>query len=115
VFEGLSSNFLAVVDGTVFTAGKGVLKGTIRDMIIKICKKNGIPLQETPPNVADIGRWQGCIVSSTSRLSLPVAQVQVCNDHDGAALKVYDLPTHGIVATIDQLVLDAIDAASEPL
>lgn len=30
LYEGLTSNFFAVMDGTVYTAGEGVLAGTVR-------------------------------------------------------------------------------------
>ena len=36
VLEGMSSNFFAVQDGTLYTAGEGVLLGTIRDLAIKV-------------------------------------------------------------------------------
>lgn len=30
LYEGLTSNFFAVVDGAIYTAGEGVLAGTVR-------------------------------------------------------------------------------------
>lgn len=115
ILEGMSSNILVVQGGAVYTAREGVLLGTVRDIILSVCRNNGIPVVEKPPRLQDIDSWEGCIVSSTSRLSLPVAEVQVVDSADDGNLSVRQLPTDGLVARIDQLVLGAIEAASEPL
>lgn len=112
--EGMSSNVLAVVDGCVHTAGTGVLLGTVRDIILRVCRENLIPVSETPPRVDAVAQWQGCMVSSTSRLALPVSHVQVC-DPDGRVARTIQVPVDGVAADIDRLVQDAIGTASEPL
>lgn len=35
--EGMSSNFFAVQGGTVLTADEGVLKGTVREIVLRVC------------------------------------------------------------------------------
>jgi branched-subunit amino acid aminotransferase/4-amino-4-deoxychorismate lyase len=114
VMEGLTSNVFAIVDGAIVTAGDGVLMGTVRRLILDVCKANGIPVREVPPKLDEVASWQGCIVSSTSRWSLPVAEVQVCNDV-GDVQRVHRLSTGGIGARIDDLVRAAVKDASEPL
>jgi Amino-transferase class IV len=114
VMEGLTSNVFAVVDDAIVTAGDGVLMGTVRRLILNVCQANGIPVREAPPNLDDVASWQGCIVSSTSRLSLPVAEIQVCNDR-GDVQQVHRLRTDGIVGRLDDLVLAAVEDTSEPL
>ena len=37
LMEGLSSNFFALEEGAVVTAGEGVLSGTIREIILEVC------------------------------------------------------------------------------
>lgn len=36
VEEGMSSNFFAVHKGTVYTAEEGVLKGTVRELVLEV-------------------------------------------------------------------------------
>lgn len=58
MLEGMSSNFFAVQDGTLYTAGEGVLLGTIRDLAIKVsaqhlvlfasCQSSPEPAQSCP-------------------------------------------------------------------
>jgi len=43
LYEGLSSNFFAVANGTVYTAGEGVLAGTVREVILQVAQREGIP------------------------------------------------------------------------
>ena len=45
LLEGLSSNFAAIIGGTVYTAEDGVLKGTIRNIILDVCDEKGIPVK----------------------------------------------------------------------
>lgn len=43
LYEGLSSNFFAVLDGRVYTAGQGVLAGTVREVTLQVARREGIP------------------------------------------------------------------------
>lgn len=43
LYEGLSSNFFAVANGTVYTAGEGVLAGTVREVALQVARREGIP------------------------------------------------------------------------
>lgn len=36
ILEGLSSNFYVVMGGTLYTAGEGVLPGTVRDLVLEV-------------------------------------------------------------------------------
>ncbi len=51
VFEGLSSNFAAVIDGAVHTAGEGILLGTVRQVVLDVCEQQGIPVVLQPPSI----------------------------------------------------------------
>lgn len=70
LLEGSQTNFYAIQDGAVYTAEEGILKGTVRSLVLEVCEKNGIPVNLTPPTLDDVEKWQGCFISSTSRLVL---------------------------------------------
>eukprot|EP00762_Andalucia_godoyi_P003949 ANDGO_05615.mRNA.1 hypothetical protein PPTG_04937 len=88
VTEGLSSNFYAVlykdVDrvssiqsrASVFTSSE-VLDGTVRKLVLEICSEFGIPVIYDKflniPN--DVDRWDECFITSTSRLVLPIREI----------------------------------------
>jgi branched-subunit amino acid aminotransferase/4-amino-4-deoxychorismate lyase len=112
VMEGMTSNFLAVVDGEVFTAGEGILLGTVRDLVIQECNRNGVNVNLRPPNIKDIARWDGCMISSTSRLALPVDIVEDVHQETQISRT---FKREGLVADIETWVSLAVDSASEPL
>jgi len=47
-------------------------EGSIRQMVLEGCAQAGIGVVLSPPNVADVARWEGAFVTSTSRLVLPI-------------------------------------------
>ncbi|ORX90738.1 D-aminoacid aminotransferase-like PLP-dependent enzyme [Basidiobolus meristosporus CBS 931.73] len=100
VYEGLSSNFFAVVkdpqsgEPKVVTAPvEHVLLGTIMKIVIATCERNGIPVEFTFPNLGDLlsFRWEGAFITSTSRLVLPIETVEF---PDGSSsVRLGDCPT----------------------
>lgn len=87
-----------------------------------------------PPRLADLHRWEGCFISSTSRLLLPVDEASVFTEEaeggaaqDGSGNGSADAaPTGagpatrcfargGLVERLEQLVLAEVAACSEPL
>ena len=88
VMEGCSSNFFAVVrkeDGTggmrrvLRTAKEGVLLGTMRKLVVDLAQGLGdeLEVEESPPRLSEMQAWEGCFITSTSRLLLPVTKVLV--------------------------------------
>ena len=75
VLEGASSNVFAVVGGEVYTADEGVLRGSVRDAVIAACEANGVKVHLAPP--PGVMTWQGALISSTSRLAIPLDVVVV--------------------------------------
>jgi 5-formyltetrahydrofolate cyclo-ligase len=77
--EGTQTNvFVVTKDGTVQTAGEGVLEGSIRKIIMEQCHALDIPLDtSSPPEISQLHEWNEMFLSSTSRLLLPVDQVIV--------------------------------------
>lgn len=115
--EGMTSNFFAVIDGKLCTAGDGILLGTVRDLVIKQCHAHGVEVRLHPPRIQDIETWEGCLISSTSRLALPVDEIVV----DGSLLHTGSGAVHnfsndsGVAFQIDKWVSSAIESSSEPL
>jgi len=53
--EGVSSNFFAIMaDGTVQTAGEGVLPGTLRELVFAACAQENIKIVEEAPLLASV-------------------------------------------------------------
>ncbi len=73
--EGHSSNFFAVMNGVVWTAGEGVIEGTLRKMVFEICEHEGIPVKLAQPKIADLPKFEAVLISSTSRLLLQVNKI----------------------------------------
>ena len=39
------------------TAGDGVLEGTVRRLVIEICKRENIKMSLSTPSLREIGKW----------------------------------------------------------
>ena len=73
ILEGSQTNFYAIhKDGTVYTAEDGILKGTVRTILLDVCAREHIPVVLEPPNMKLLDIWVGALISSTSRLALPI-------------------------------------------
>lgn len=86
LYEGMASNFLVVKDGAVVCASLDhILLGSILKIVIKVCEKHNIPLKWEFPLLQDgrQGKWEGCFLTSTSRLLLPIETILVDNERWG--------------------------------
>lgn len=115
----MSSNFFVIVDGKLCTAGDGILLGTVRDLIIKQCREHGMEVQLHAPRIDTIGTWEGCLISSTSRLALPVDEVIVDGSltasRGAGADAVHKFTNTSVASQIDSWVTSAMESSSEPL
>ncbi len=75
ILEGTGSNFYAVRDGVVRTAGEGVLEGITRQIILDLITQLGIPLRLEPVSLADLPYLDEAALSSSSRALLPVVEI----------------------------------------
>ncbi len=75
ILEGTGSNFYAVRDGVVWTAGEGVLEGITRQIILKLIPELGIPLRLEPVNVSELAQLDEAAMSSASRALIPVVEI----------------------------------------
>jgi thiol oxidase len=72
ILEGSQTNFFVLMDGSLVTAGEGVLAGTVRRLVLEVCEREGVPVTLRPPRQDECTRWSAAFISSTSRLLLPV-------------------------------------------
>jgi len=75
ILEGVGTNFWAVRDGVVYTAGEGVLEGITREILLQLIPGLGIPLQLEAVSVADVPALDEAALSGSSRAFLPVVSV----------------------------------------
>lgn len=74
ILEGASSTFWAVVDGTLHTAGAGVLEGIARRAILEFAPRT-VPVRLDPVMRGDLRRVSECFISSATRGIVPVARI----------------------------------------
>lgn len=96
ILEGLSSNFYAVENDELFTAGAQILAGISRQVVIETCAAI-IPLRLEPPLRANIARFSEAFLTSSSRGIIPVVAI------DGIAIG------DGSVGDITQQLRDAYE------
>ena len=75
ILEGFSSNFYAVRQGSIRTAGAGVLEGITRKIILDLVIKLGMPLQLEAVHVDELPTLTEAAISSSSRGLLPVVNI----------------------------------------
>ena len=74
--EGSNSNLFVVQGGVILTPpGSEVLAGVTRDLVIALAGSNGLPLIEAPLPLAELSRWEECLITSTSRHVMPVTAI----------------------------------------
>ena len=125
ILEGSQTNFFAIEPAGagkpshVRTAGDGVLEGTVRRLLLEVCEREGIPVVLTPPQLADAARWEGAMISSTSRLLLPVDELYV--PQPGACAEEADRVRRfgngdgSLAARLRALVAEEVEAHSSAL
>lgn len=107
VLEGMSSNVFVVEDGKVVTPDNGILVGTVRNLVLEVCQREGIPITFAAPKMDDANKWEGMFITSTSRLVLPVDSAEL---PDG---RVLNFGSNSIVEKLEQQTADAIRNRSE--
>ena len=75
ILEGTGTNFWAVRDGVVYTAGEGVLEGITREILLQLIGELGIPLRLEAVGAADIAVLDEAALSGSSRALLPVVSI----------------------------------------
>jgi branched-chain amino acid aminotransferase len=97
VLEGLSSNFFAVVDGSLRTEEERVLLGVTRSLVLEVAE-GLLAVERRAVRVADLPRASEAFLTSVSREVLPVVRI------DGQPLG------DGRVGPITQRIIDGFAA-----
>ena len=119
LLEGSQTNFFALVGGAVHTAGDGVLAGTVRRLLLEVCAREGVPVVLSPPKLADASKWEGCLISSTSRLLLPVDELYVPRDGEPSRpadrIVAFDNSHGSLAARLRDAVRSEVEAHSSEI
>jgi branched-subunit amino acid aminotransferase/4-amino-4-deoxychorismate lyase len=75
ILEGLSSNFYALHDGVLYTAGNDVLEGVTRRIVLQCAHELAIPVVFAPPRTDAVMQLDEAAISSSSRGLLPVVSI----------------------------------------
>jgi len=75
ILEGLTSNFYAVTNGVILTAGSGVLSGITRQIVLQIAAEEGYSIELVSPKLADFANFSETFITSSSRGVLPVTEI----------------------------------------
>jgi branched-chain amino acid aminotransferase len=73
--EGLSSNFFAIWDRVLWTAGEGVLPGVTRSLVLESVERLEIPVRMEGIKVEQVSAIEEAFITSSSRGVVPVVQV----------------------------------------
>lgn len=74
ILEGLGSNFYAIQNGILHTAGEGVLKGISQQIVFEVAE-GIIKIDLTPPHVSNIDKFSEAFLTSSSRGIIPVVEI----------------------------------------
>lgn len=83
ILEGLSSNFFAIYQGNLYTAGEGVLPGITRTLIVEEAERANIPVILESPRLEWLADLDEAFISSASRAVLPVTRIDAMAIGDG--------------------------------
>ncbi|KAL7542574.1 hypothetical protein ACHAXR_011909 [Thalassiosira sp. AJA248-18] len=75
LLEGTQTNFYVVNNESIITADKGILHGSVRDSVLRVCRTHDIRVDLRPPTLDDLRQGSGVFITSTSRLVMPVHEV----------------------------------------
>ena len=87
LLEGAGSNFYAIIDGTLRTAGDGILPGISRRIVLET-SGDVLPLRMDAPRLSDLAAMSEAFISSSSRGIVPVVAIDA---RDIGAGRVGDL------------------------
>ena len=75
ILEGTGTNFWAVRDGVVYTAGDGVLEGITREILLELIPQLGIPVRMEAIGEGEIEMLDEAALSGSSRAFMPVVSI----------------------------------------
>ena len=75
ILEGLSSNVFFGRENCMFTAGKGILEGVTRKIVLETCEQLEIKVNYQAMQMNALGSIDEAFITSTSRAVLPVVKI----------------------------------------
>ena len=114
LYEGLSSNFFVLYGGVLYTAGEGILLGSVREAVLRCAEDMDIPIVLKAPSLDDFDAWDAAFVSSTSRMLLPIDYMSV-PDVVPKRERYFDVDFNSTVVELEERVRLDILSNSEPL
>lgn len=111
ILEGTMTNFWAVRDGQVWTAGDDVLEGVTRKILLDLIPQLGIPLYEVAANKRDLPYLDEAFLTGSSRAVMPVVRIARFEIGDGRPGPL----TRQILRTYQAYVLEHIKTAVSDL
>jgi len=82
ILEGVSSNFYAVLNGELCTAGEGVLPGIAQQIVFEIAS-DILPLRKVAVNIQQLSQLSDAFITSSSRGIVPVVEIDGLKIGDG--------------------------------
>lgn len=74
ILEGLSSNFYAILNGELRTAGEGVLAGIAQQIVFEVAPEV-LPIRKDAVSLSEIPALEEAFVTSSSRAITPVVEI----------------------------------------
>jgi branched-chain amino acid aminotransferase len=74
ILEGINSNFYAILDGRLRTAGEGVLPGIAQQIVFTVAPSI-VALERQPVCISDLPRLSETFITSSSRGIMPVVEI----------------------------------------
>jgi branched-subunit amino acid aminotransferase/4-amino-4-deoxychorismate lyase len=111
ILEGSLTNFWAVRDGVVYTAGAGVLEGVTRKILLELIPKLDLPLHLKAITKSEIPTLDEAFLSGSSRAVVPVVTIagkKVGNGRPGPIARQ-------ILRAYQGYVSDHVRRATDPL
>lgn len=121
LYEGLSSNFFAMKDGVLYTAGEGILLGSVREAVLRKAEELDIPIVLEPPHIDDVEKWDAAFISSTSRMLLPIDSITVCcecsieGQQQVLTVRDFNHDSQPLVRALENAVMEDILSSSESI
>lgn len=107
ILEGSGSNFYALRDGVLRTAGHGVLEGITRKIVLRLAPQLGIPVRLQAVALADVPHLDEAFMSGSSRGLIPIVAIDGKTVGEGRPGPI----TQRLMAAYDDYVARAIRPA----
>ena len=75
IYEGMTSNFFAVINDKLVTAKAGILEGITKRVVYELAQDLGIEIVERFPKTDEIKKFQEAFVTASNKEIMPVVQI----------------------------------------